>query len=81
MTIKRDEGRVEEPSVQRNENGTHNEGSESQKTRTVSSGVLGGGLLGAGFGPIAAAGGMILGGAAGYLVELHIEQSEQKQED
>ena len=36
---------------------------------TTLSGAFGGGVLGAGFGPWAAASGMLLGGLAGYLFE------------
>lgn len=41
---------------------------------TVLSGAFGGGMLGAGLGPLGAVGGMILGGAAGYLVERRAER-------
>lgn len=36
---------------------------------TTLSGAFGGGVLAAGFGPLAAAAGMVLGGLAGYLFE------------
>jgi hypothetical protein len=47
--------------------------------RTTLSGALGGGLLGSGFGPIGAAGGMIIGGAAGYLMERRLQEANDKQ--
>ena len=40
-----------------------------QMRQTISNGVLGGGILLAGFGPYAAAAGMLVGGTLGYLVE------------
>lgn len=45
---------------------------------TTLSGAFGGGLLGAGFGPAAAATGMVLGGIAGYLFERLIERRSSK---
>lgn len=51
---------------------------EHQVRNTVVGGVLGGGLLGAGFGPLAATGGMILGGLAGYLVERRLARLGQQ---
>ena len=46
--------------------------------RTALSGALGGGLLAAGFGPWFAAGGMLVGGAAGYLVERRLQELNRK---
>jgi hypothetical protein len=46
--------------------------------RNTLSGALGGGLIGAGFGPIGAAGGMIIGGAAGYLLERRLQEATAK---
>jgi hypothetical protein len=37
--------------------------------QTTLSGAFGGGVLGAGFGPLATASGMLFGGLAGYLFE------------
>lgn len=43
----------------------------------VLSGALGGGMIGAGFGPVAAASGMLVGGAAGFLVEKVLEKQSR----
>lgn len=40
----------------------------------VRGGALAGGMIGAGFGPLAAASGMILGGAAGFFLETALEK-------
>jgi hypothetical protein len=43
-----------------------------QMRESISFGAFGGGVMLAGFGPLAAATGMLLGGLAGYLVERRI---------
>lgn len=50
-----------------------------QRQQTIYGGMLGGGMLLAGFGLIPGLAGMVLGGFAGYLFERHADREHAKQ--